>query len=154
MKRLTVLLLALTIPVIIVAAPLLWAYKPGLPTAGRDVLDFYLHETNLENGDLEIMQAKNPGAFKPAISAAAYGDGSYFIMSHNSTQRAHNQNVRPLPYPPTELWCVQLGEGANQQLVMVALHQDLYKATWAVHDLLLSDTAVDNLLRQVRCQEK
>ena len=153
MKRLTVLFLALTIPIIMVAGPLLWVYEPGLPAAGHDVLAFYLDQTNHQNANLEIIQANNPGAFTSEMSAASYGNGSYFIMSHNSNpQSLNNQNVRPLPFPPAELWCIQIVEESNRQLVLLALHQDLYKAIWAAHYLSMSDTSTTALLNQIGCQ--
>lgn len=153
MKRLTVLFLALTVPIILVAGPLLWAYEPGLPAPGREVLDFYLTETAQKNTAAELIRASKPGAFTAAMSAASYGNGSYFRVSYDSsTSTLTRQNIRPLPFPPTELWCVRLANEGSQQLVMVALHQDLYKAVWATHELSLSAKGAANLLEQVGCK--
>jgi hypothetical protein len=46
----------------------------------------------------------------------------------------------PLPFPPTEVWCVLIGmqppaEGtaAEHAVVFVAQHRDIYNADWVVH---------------------
>jgi hypothetical protein len=44
----------------------------------------------------------------------------------------------PVPYPAQQVWCAWLepvadGGPARQQLIFVALHQDLYNAAWLVH---------------------
>ena len=43
----------------------------------------------------------------------------------------------PIPYPPTDLWCVQLSspEPAAPKVVLAALHQDIYNAEWIVHEV-------------------
>ncbi len=50
---------------------------------------------------------------------------------------------KPLVYPPDEAWCVQLKPGAASgslgvpapESVLLALHNDLYVASWVVHEL-------------------
>ncbi len=50
---------------------------------------------------------------------------------------------KPLTYPPEEAWCVQLRPGAASgpsgvpapELVLLALHDDLYVSAWVVHEL-------------------
>ena len=41
-----------------------------------------------------------------------------------------------LPYPPEDLWCVRLKsiDPAVPQVVLIALHQDMYTAHWTVHE--------------------
>jgi len=41
---------------------------------------------------------------------------------------------RPLPYPPVELWCVQLQHADGKQaVVFVAQHEDMFIAEWVMH---------------------
>jgi hypothetical protein len=47
----------------------------------------------------------------------------------------------PLPFPPTEVWCVLLevqplaeGTAAEHAVVFVAQHRDIYNADWVVHE--------------------
>ena len=41
-----------------------------------------------------------------------------------------------MPYPPSEAWYVDLGSRDDTTFtVVLAQHQDLYNAEWAVHEL-------------------
>jgi hypothetical protein len=55
-----------------------------------------------------------------------------------------------LPYPPEDLWCVRLKSAAPTvpKVVLIALHQDMYTARWAVHEPI----DVEAVLAAVGCQ--
>ncbi len=59
-------------------------------------------------------------------------------------------SIKPLAYPPEDLWCVQLrsADPAIPKVVVFALHQDAYTAQWRVHKL----NDVDAVLTAVGCQ--
>lgn len=43
---------------------------------------------------------------------------------------------RPIPYPPTEVWCVllKLASEDTYSVVFANLHQDMYNAQWIIHE--------------------
>ncbi len=43
---------------------------------------------------------------------------------------------RPIPYPPTEVWCVLLKLASTDTyfVVFANLHQDMYNAQWIIHE--------------------
>lgn len=57
---------------------------------------------------------------------------------------------RPVPYPPNDLWCVQLtgADSAAPKVILVALHQDIFNAEWIVHEV----TDPETVLATVGCQ--
>ncbi len=99
-------------------------------------------------------QATRASLFKPEQSSATYSDSVYFRTRHNygdtgimrislsSSPTASadiyrgSDGLRALPYPPEEIWCVLLEPHEEEaQVVLVAMHMDLYKADWVVHEL-------------------
>ncbi len=75
-------------------------------------------------------QAVQPTATRPA-TATPFG-----AVSPYSVSTAYLSG-RPLPYPPTDLWCVQLNspDPSAPHVVLAALHQDMYNAEWVVHEV-------------------
>jgi hypothetical protein len=49
-----------------------------------------------------------------------------------------------LPYPPEDLWCVRLksADPTIPKVVLLALHQDMYTARWAVHEPVDADAVL------------
>jgi len=43
---------------------------------------------------------------------------------------------RPIPYPPTEVWCVLLKLASEDaySVVFANLHMDMYNAQWIIHE--------------------
>ena len=160
MKRIAAITLALVVPLAIVAVPVILLYEPGLPAPGRQALDFYIRYTNVNSEGAariqQIAQANNPRAFVAELDAASFGDGSYFSVSHDINAANYDgTGGRPPPFPPLELWCVSINTSPDtRRIVFVALHEDLYKSVWIVHELRsdLSDEAVGELLQQVGCK--
>jgi hypothetical protein len=57
-------------------------------------------------------------------------------------------DLRPLPFPPEEVWCVLLGRGSqatSSGVVFVALHQDIHNADWVVHETAGDPFSPDSL---------
>lgn len=155
MRRLAAILLAIAVPSLLVMVPLLVTYQPGLPSAGRQALTFYLgYQQEAGLADLAVGQiepAGNPRGYTADDSAATFGDGSYFVVNHDQAGLgAGDGNLRPLPYPPDDLWCAALGAG---RVVFIAQHQDLYRSAWAVHETPAGFSAAElaGLLRRVGC---
>ncbi len=160
MKRILVIILALAFPTTVVAVPLVASYTPGLPASGQQVLNSYLNYTTANKKPLaelqRITQAYNPSDFVTELYAESFGDGSYFMVSHDiNANLLRGDNVRPLPFPPEELWCAIVSEKLNSpKVVLVAKHEDLYKAAWVAHEIPgnPADEAVTELLMRVGCE--
>ena len=89
-------------------------------------------------------QTRQPSAFFSITETTPGALGPYSM-----TTSAY-MSGRPLPYPPTDLWCVQLisPDPAAPQVVLAALHQDIYNAEWIVHEVIDPKT----ILAAVGCQ--
>ena len=61
-----------------------------------------------------------------------------------------DNSSKPMPYPPTDLWCAQLSspDPAAPKVVVVGLYQDMYVAIWIVQEV----TDPDTVLAAVGCQ--
>lgn len=95
-------------------------------------------------------RANRPWEFISELRGLTFGDSMFYQVNVAYTGQ---NGPRPLPFPPTEIWCIQLrlsGEvGAGQKVdryLFVARHQDLYNADWVTYeppgDLTQSPTAV------------
>jgi hypothetical protein len=180
MRRLFGILIALAVPMVMVSAVALAAYRPGLPEMAQATLNRYvtrLQQLGRPATVLEMRAAGYPRSFTAALSGPTFGDGIYYGVSYvdantpgpwpptvtASTAFTYTPGFspatgfsgqRPLPYPPEEIWCVRLqpDEGGAPEVVLVALHQDLYNASWAVHEL--PPTSVAQTLALVGCAFK
>ncbi len=113
--------------------------KTGMPAVAQARLNQYLAYAYPSGGASvkAIARARRPWAFSQALSGSAYGDSVYFQTDTGPTW-TETDNLRPLPYPPKELWCVRLDPEAGESeaaptVVFVALHMDIYNADWLVH---------------------
>ena len=84
----------------------------------------------------EYTEARLPQNFQATLSKISYGDTPYY----QTTQRTNTNypGQKPLPYPPTDLWCVKLSSAdpSAPTAIVVALHQDMYNADWVVHEVI------------------
>lgn len=158
MKRKVVIALAVLAPVsvIIVGIAVIFTGTGRMPDVAQTALARYLafRYQSPSPSVRQESQATRPWLFKPEQSSATYGDSVYFRTMHNygatgikqislSPSPAASPDVyrgsdglRGLPYPPEEIWCVLLEPREERaQVVLVALHMDLYKADWVVHEL-------------------
>ena len=103
------------------------------------------------------LQAYGPGVVVETAVFASRPQGLTADLSHKSFGDSYFQNDnlnleagrgKPLPYPPTQLWCVQVEDGtAGSDHLLLALHEDLYVARWLVHE-----PATPAVLELVGCQ--
>ena len=81
----------------------------------------------------------------PVVTRSGYWTNPMSITSTVGLTPVALQNGygKPLTYPPEDAWCVQLKPGPASgalgvpapELVLLALHEDLYVSTWVVHEL-------------------
>ena len=134
MKWVWLTLLGVLGPLLVAAAVGLALARPGLPIAAQKAMDAYLAQQEAVQGGAALrveaaQRAAHPQAFVSALSRASYG-GSYYFADGG----------RPVPFPPTEAWCVTLagagepGAASTAHTVFVAQHEDIYVGTWLVHE--------------------
>ena len=96
----------------------------------------------------QYVQAPLPQSFRAEMSKASYGDTPYYVTDHRAN--ANHPGVKPLPYPPNDLWCVKLknADPTVPEVVVLALHQDIYNADWVMHEV----TDPEMVLAAVGCK--
>lgn len=96
--------------------------------AWRAELDAYARHATTSRDEVitvtAVRRARHPHRFEQGHSHGTFGDDVY--------------GARSLPFPPTRVWCVLVtrqrpGRGIVDQVLYVALHQDLHHAEWIVH---------------------
>lgn len=142
----------------------IWHTQPtGLPQQAANTLAHFRQRAGLDVGDgwrvVSSTQATRAGVLAPAISLTTYGDSVYFrtdgdspppVNSKPGVQHAGADNLRPVPYPPRQLWCVTLRhEERGNRALLVALYEDLYNAGWLVHTV--AQQAEQSILIRVGC---
>lgn len=172
MSRLLKVLLALSLPIVAVVV-LLLNVRSGEPDLRQQAVRTYVFfKRTTMTQSLTIGQyvwASMPQNFNAKMSGDSYGNATYYQTAHRfgqtaqphltfplsatlpstATQSGYDGGM-PIPYPPTELWCVQLSspDPAAPKVVLAALHQDIYNAEWIVHEV--TDPAT--VLPAVGCQ--
>jgi len=145
MKRQFLLLLAaLAIGLLLVVSLIrIIASTPGAQVAGwRSAVQAYIRYQAARHAImLEIVgaaEAARPWEFQRAMSGRSFGGSAYYRVS---VPYSGGSRDRPLPMPPTAVWCVHLkqtGEPGNaaaaDRFVFVARHADLYNADWITHE--------------------
>jgi hypothetical protein len=82
----------------------------------------------------QVVPAGRPWNFAPLMSKATYGSGVYFHVNQGFDPK-YGDSSRALPYPPREVWCVVLTDASgSSRIVFTALHEDMYKADWILHE--------------------
>ena len=132
--------------------------KAGLAAGCQAALDQYLAyknepELRMQSAD----KASKPSSFHPEMSYTSFGN-SVFYQTDENYQEASSEaeptpissisDLRPLPFPPEEVWCVLLGRGSqatSSGVVFVALHQDIHNADWVVHETAGDPFSPDSL---------
>jgi hypothetical protein len=117
--------------VLIVVLAVLVIIEISRPPAWQVQLDEYIAHCREELGHgvtaVRVERATEPAAFSANASRAVFGDSVYY--SYTSW-----------PYPPDKVWCVLAereyvpGYKPREQILFVALHQDLHNADWVVHE--------------------
>jgi hypothetical protein len=152
MNNLVKIGLALLLSLTAVGVVLLSNNQSGQPNPRDRALQTYLacrlmtYKQPLQLG--ESAQGRLPQNFTAAMSKASFGDTPYYQTTcrHNPD----NPGVKPLPYPPNDLWCVKVisADPKAPRAIVVALHQDIYNADWVAHEV--TDPAT--VLPAVGCQ--
>ena len=156
MTRRVALMVAIGLPTLVMVVVGLAVYRPGLPLGGQNVLEAYLAWRNQESSAdwraAEIIHAAQPTRLQSIWSTLTFGTDPYYLTSADGgtvalqsaspadpgeSRIGPSNSRRPLPYPPLDVWCVSLQSAATQEAeaVLVARHQDLYNASWIVHEL-------------------
>ncbi len=164
MRRLLGIFIALAVPLAVIGGVALATYRPGLPDMGQQALDSYLNHLRQAGQAATVIGASRaslPRNFTADLSGSTYGDGYYFSVIHSDApaQTASSPlagpsitmtlkitpmvqspgDGRPLPYPPSELWCVRLqpenAAGGPPEVVLVARYGDMFVDAWVVHEL-------------------
>ena len=127
MKRtLALVVCALVLTVLLVA---LGVAELGRTPEWRVELDAYLRSAHVPaSGTMEVRsieRARHPYNMSADLSRARFGNDIYYD--------------RTLPYPPQRVRCVLLERRhsvshVTYQVLLVALHEDLYHADWVVHE--------------------
>jgi hypothetical protein len=159
MNRLLKVFLALSLPVLAVLVVLLNTRSEQPDLRQQAVLSyvFFKHTTMTQPLAIgQYAQASMPQNFRAALSQDSFGNATYYQTAHRYDQTAQPNltfpltatmpptltrssylSGMPIPYPPTDLWCVQLfsPDPAAPKVVLAALHQDIYNAEWIVHEV-------------------
>ena len=182
MRRLFGIVIALGIPMAVIAALAIATYRPGPPDAAGEMLSRYLNYLGQTGRPAELADARPasyPRRFTANLSGPTFGNGYYFAVSYtdalqvtlssaywaNASAITHSVEMtpmevgggsggKPLPYPPDEVWCVRLKADAPSApaAVLLALHDDLYVAYWVVHELPAGTQAAT--LQEIGCEGK
>ncbi len=165
MKRTWILAITILAVIAVIAGAFVLINMQGLPLDAGSALTVYLSYRYPAASSPTIQQvsrASRPWLFKAELSGASYGDNSQFRTTFNlgaTTSQARPRttatlevSLTPVPsgdsrpliaYPPDEAWCVLLGPGGEEpaRVVLVALHLDLYRGEWIVHEIAGSSSA-------------
>ncbi len=156
MSRLLRIALVTLVPSALVLVVALSAYKPGPPdkvvTAVYNYLRYQDSYSHRAGAVQQIVHAARPWNLTPQMSKATFGNSVVYQTATNydvpgsfglratatlwprefSSQR---NALRPLPFPPVDVWCVLLRQTDKaQRVVFVAEHQDIYNADWILHE--------------------
>ena len=149
MNRLLRIALVLALPVAAVVIIVLSGERSQSATSMGALVTGYVNPF-LDHG-VEIaqyVQARLPQNFRAEMSTASYGNTPYYVTTHRANPNYPGQ--KPLPYPPNDLWCVKLKgmDPPAPQVVLLALHQDIYNADWVMHEV----TDPEMVLAAVGCK--
>jgi hypothetical protein len=158
MKRRPRAVFVILVPFAIVAIVAVVTWDPGFPAPARAALEQYLRYQSSRSAQPITVQhatrAARPWNFTPQMSGGSFGGSAYFgttlsyagatstASPHPTPERTpagHDSSapygLRPLPFPPEDVWCVLLAQGGqtSPRVVFVLLHSDLYKGEWIVH---------------------
>ncbi len=149
MNHLLRIVLVLALPLAAVLIIVLSGNRSGTSTSMEALVDEYVYSF-IDHGTAvrQYVQARLPQNFRAEMSKASYGNTPYYVTTHRANPKYPGQ--KPLPYPPNDLWCVQLtsADPAAPQVVVIALHQDIYNADWVMHEV----TDPETVLAAVGCK--
>lgn len=172
MKRLLAIAAAILAPAFVLAAAILLVTSRGMPADVRSALQEYYsyrYGPGVEPSMVRANLATKPWLLTPGQSGPTFGEGVFDVtilelaagpISWPSTpvssadHYSKASDLRALPYPPAQVWCVLLKSGeAGEVPILVAAHSDLYNARWIVHEMpgTWSSDQVNTLLDELGC---
>ena len=148
------------------------------PSSWQDELERYLRYKNTSgSGKYKIQStiaATKPWNYTADMRLASFGESAYYQTDFRYDQAssdpetfdlapgdAPSGSLMPLPFPPEKVWCVLIenttdkaisfnGQGKTE-LVLVALHQDLYNADIVIHETNVEPQEVD-IAARIGCE--
>ncbi len=139
MNHLAKIGLALLLPIAAVVAVIVASNRPGQIDSRQQAVQAYVQfrEKSWSKPVAvgEYTQARLPQDFQADMSKLSFGDTPYYQTTQRTNPSYPGQ--KPLPYPPSDLWCVKLisADPAAPPAIIVGLHQDIYNASWVVHEM-------------------
>jgi len=151
-RRMAAMSVVLVAGLLLAALVFLVVRGPGrAPESWQTALEMYLAYKDETAGETWLPAGTQQSAvstvFDDSMSLATYGRGVYYRTDATYVRETPTPGLfglsprmsrRPVPYPPTKVWCVLLnpgrGESGSSRVIFVALHQDLYNAAWIVHE--------------------
>lgn len=134
LPRIFILLLILVIPFTLLL--FFFLNERQFPADAQDDLTQYLTYATVHPSPPTLqatLRAPLPQNFTQALSQTSFGNNFYF---QSDDGYGKPPGGKPLPYPPTTLWCLQLTYAdAPPRVILLALHEDLYNAEWIIHDI-------------------
>jgi hypothetical protein len=148
------------------------------PHSWQDELERYLRYKNTSgSGKYRIQStiaAGKPWNYNADMSKASFGESAYYQTDFRYDETSPDQDtfdlilgdapsgsLMPLPFPPNKVWCVIIENAADKQssfdgqgkveLVLVALHQDLYNADIVIHETHVKPPAFD-IAARIGCE--
>ena len=151
------------------------------PPSWQGELERYLqYKRTLASGEYEIqrtMAASKPWNFNADMSKVSFGESAYYQTDNRYGEEppdldtldlmpddAPSGSLMPLPFPPEKLWCVFIKKTMDTEssfdgqvkteLVLVALHQDLYSADIIIHEIVAQSPEVDmeEMVLRIGCE--
>jgi len=95
-----------------------------------------------------IVRASQPWNFVRETSKATFADSVYYETTYGLASPAQAQAYgasrggRAVPFPPLNLWCVQLSNGS---IIFVGEHHDMYNADYILHEAADAEAAAANV---------
>jgi hypothetical protein len=147
-------------------------------SAWQDELERYLQYKNASGSGKYRIQSINaavkPWNYYADMSKASYGESAYYQTDFRYGQTSPDQDtfdhipsdaqsgsLMPLPFPPDKVWCVTIENSIDKEsnidrhgkaeLVLVALHQDLYNADIVIHETDVEPAAFD-IAARIGCE--
>lgn len=180
MKKIVLIMIPLIVLITLGTVLLVIAVKQ--PPSWQDELERYLRYKNtVGSGEYEIqrtMVASKPWNFSADMSKVTFGESAYYQTDYRYGKEPPDQDTLDLipgdapsgslisiPFPPEKLWCVFIETTARDtegsldgrerpELVLVALHQDLYNADIIVHEVDAESPELDmeEIVAEIGCE--
>jgi hypothetical protein len=176
-----IFLLIIPFTVIIVLGITFFMIGFDRPVEWQDDLNRYLQYKNANaSWEYEVLftvEAGSPWNVNTEMSSLSFGESMHYQTDlgygddssdpdtpSTVLEAPRNGHLMALPFPPEEVWCVLLGREDNLEphqltdeaveLILVALHQDLYNADYIIHEIAGGSDAkrFSEVVRAIDCE--